>query len=226
MKLFWSALTIAAFAAGPAAAAAAQVDARPKAGVVSTDKPIDKQIEKQIKADPSLKKADIDVSVDGGVATLTGTVATEAQKARAGRLAKVSGVTRVDNRIVVDPSTGSKGTMGRVGDKTKEGANKTKEGAGKAGEKTKEGAEKVWDKTKEGAGKVGSETTDAYILTRVKSRFLGVDVLKGSDINVDVDNHIVTLKGTVPSDAARARAIEIAKGTEGVHEVRDRLTIK
>src|SRR5437762_2073145 len=226
MKLFWSALTIAAFAAGPAAAAAAQVDARPKAGVVSTDKPIDKQIEKQIKADQSLKKADIDVKVDGGVATLTGTVATEAQKARAGRLAKVSGSTRVDNRIVVDPSTASKGTTGRVGDKTKEGANKTKEGAEKAGEKTKEGAEKVWDKTKEGAGKAGAETTDAYILSRVKSRFLGVDVMKGSDINVDVDKHIVTLKGTVPSEAARARAIEIAKGTEGVHEVRDRLTVK
>ena len=36
----------------------------------------------------------------------------------------------------------------------------------------------------------------------------------------------VTLKGTVRSDAGRARAIAIAKSTDGVTQVVDRLTIK
>src|SRR5690349_856740 len=151
--------------------AAAQV--RPAAGaVVSSDKPADKQIEKAIKDDASLKHANIHVSVDDGVATLTGTVATDAQKARASRLAHVSGVTRVDNQLVVDPSVHAKGTTGTVAATGKKGA-----------EKTKEGAEYVGEKTKEGAEKVANETSDAYILSRVKSRFVGVDVLKGSDIN-------------------------------------------
>jgi hyperosmotically inducible periplasmic protein len=206
-------------------ARAAQVTPRSGA-VVSSDKPADKQIEKAIKADPMLKHDDIHVSVKDNVVTLSGTVPTDAERARAAELAKVSGVSRVDNQIVVDPYAKPKGTAGKLEDKSKEGAEKTKNTAEKAGEKTKEGSEKVWDKTKEGAGKVADESSDAYILSRVKSRFVGVDALKGSDINVDVDKHVVTLKGSVPSEAARARAIDIAKRTEGVHDVVDHLTVK
>jgi len=215
----------AALALAGAPSAFAQV--RPAAGaVVSTDKPVDKQIDKQIKADPMLKHDDIHVSAKDGVVTLTGTVATDSERARAAEIAKVGGVTRVDNQIVVDPYAKPKGTTGKIEAKSKEGAEKTKAGAETVGEKTKEGSEKVWDKTKEGAGKAADETSDAYILSRVKSRFVGVDELKGSDINVDVDKHVVTLKGTVPSEAARARAIDIAKRTEGVHDVVDHLTVK
>ena len=232
---FFSTVAIAALAMAVPCVRAAQIT--PGSGaVVSTDKPAGKQIEKQIKADPSLKRADIHVSVDGGVATLTGTVATDAERTRAGRIAKVGGITRVDNQIVVDPHVRAKGTTGKIEDKTKEGAaktksgaktvgEKTKSGAKTVGEKTKEGSEKVWDKTKEGAGKVADETSDAYILSRVKMRFVGVDVLKGSDINVDCDKRIVTLKGTVPSEAARARAIDLAKRTEGVKQVVDHLSV-
>jgi len=206
-------------------ARAAQVTPRSGA-VVSSDKPADKQIEKAIKADPMLKQDDIHVSVKDNVVTLSGTVPTDAERARAAELAKVAGVSRVDNQIVVDPYAKPKGTAGKIEEKSKEGVEKTKSTAEKAGEKTKEGSEKAWDKTKEGAGKVADESSDAYILSRVKSRFVGVDTLKGSDINVDVDKHVVTLKGTVPSEAARARAIDIAKRTEGVHDVVDHLTVK
>ena len=67
--------------------------------------------------------------------------------------------------------------------------------------------------------------TDAWITTRVKSKFVGEDLLKGSDINVDTNDHVVTLKGTVMSAAARARAVEQAKEVEGVQKVVDLLTI-
>jgi osmotically-inducible protein OsmY len=212
------------------------VAAQEAAALRAPDKKLDEAIEKKLSADSSLKAYHIKVSVDGGIATLTGTVPTEADRARAGRLAMVKGVTRVDNQILVDPYAGTKGTTGKIMDKAKEGGAKTKEGAEKVGEKTKEGAEKVYDKSKEGVGKAydkskegvtkaGDEISDAYILTRVKSRFVGEDVLKGSDINVDVDGKVVTLKGTVPTAAARARAIELAKNTEGVKTVVDKLTI-
>jgi osmotically-inducible protein OsmY len=206
-------------------ARAAQVTPRSGA-VVSTDKPADKQIEKAIKSDPMLKQDDIHVSVKDNVATLTGSVPTDAERTRAAELAKIAGITRVDNQLVVDPYAKPRGTTGKIEEKSKEGAEKTKDTAKTAGEKTKAGSEKVWDKTKEGAGKVADESSDAYILSRVKSRFVGVDVLKGSDINVDCDKHVVTLKGTVPSEAARARAVDIAKRTEGVHDVVDHLTVK
>ena len=63
------------------------------------------------------------------------------------------------------------------------------------------------------------------ILTTVKSRFVGEDVLKGSDINVDCDQHVVRLRGTVPTAAARDRAVQIARSTDGVQRVIDDLTI-
>jgi len=107
-----------------------------------------------------------------------------------------------------------KGTTVKVIDKTKE-----------AGEKTKDVAGKAVDKTKEGLSKTGEVITDGWITTRVKSKFLDEGLLKGSDINVDTDNHVVTLRGTVMSAAARARAVEQAKEVEGVHKVVDLLTI-
>src|SRR5438477_47337 len=91
-------------------------------------KSADERIENRFKADPSLKKYDVKVSVDNNVATLTGTVATNAQRARAAQLANVRGVTRVDNQITVDPNAGQKGTAGKMEDKVKDAGQKTKEG--------------------------------------------------------------------------------------------------
>jgi hyperosmotically inducible periplasmic protein len=221
-KVIWSLACIVALSgAGPAFASSAVKQEAAK----TPDKTIDKRIEQRLTADPSLKHFHVKVSVDGGIATLTGTVATDAQKARAASLANVRGVTRVENQIEVDPAAASRGTTGKIEDKTKEGAEKTKEGTEKAYDKTKEGAEKVGEKTKEGLSKTGEAITDTWITGHVKERFMGEDVLKGSDIDVDTDNHVVTLKGTVATAAARARAMQLAKTTQGVKKVVDRLVI-
>jgi hyperosmotically inducible protein len=207
---------VAVYGAGATAAASPAVS---QAATAKSDHAIDERIEQRLNANASLKRYHVKVSVDGGIATLTGTVATEAEKARAGQLAKVSGVTRVDNQITVDPNWATKGTAGKIEDKTVSGAKKV-------GEETKEGAKTVGEKTKEGVQKAGSEITDGYILTRVKGKFVGDDVLKGSDINVDVDKHVVTLRGTVTNEAARRHAIAQAKEVEGVKTVVDKLTLK
>lgn len=190
------------------------------AAVKPTDQTIDDQVESRIKSDASLKKHTIVVTVDDGVVTLTGTVPTEAESAKAARIAKVTGVTRVNNNLIVTKEVKDdvKGTTGRA-------AEKTKDSAEKAGEKTKEGAEKVGEKTKEGLSKTGEVITDAWITSRVHSKFVGEDLLKDSDINVDTKDHVVTLRGTVLSAAAKARAITEAKEVEGVKNVVDHLTV-
>jgi osmotically-inducible protein OsmY len=205
-----SVFVVAVLVAGPVSMHAAV----PQTAAVK-DSTLDERIEKRIAADPSLKKHDIKIAVNNGVATLTGTVQSQAERRKATQLATITGVARVDNQIVVDPST--KGTTGTI--------EKTKEGAGKVAEKTKEGAVKVGEKTKEGLSKTGEVITDGWITTRVHSKFVGEDLLKGSDINVDTNDHVVTLKGTVMSAAARARAVAQAKEVEGVHRVIDQLTI-
>ena len=186
-----SVFLVAAFVALPVSthAAAPQTPA-----VQQTDKTIDDQVEARINADAALKKHSIVVTVDEGVVTLTGIVTTQAESAKAARLANVKGVTRVNNNLVVTKEV--KGTAGRAVEKTKEGLSKT-----------------------------GEVITDGWITSRVHSKFLGEDLLKDSDINVDTNNHIVTLRGTVMSPAAKARAVVEAKEVEGVHSVVDRLTV-
>src|SRR5262245_35867862 len=92
-------VAVAALAVGTAAPLAAQTAA---ATTSSQDKTLDSRIEKRISSDAALKRYDIKVDVTDGVATLTGTVATDAERTKAASLAKVTGITRVDNRIVTD----------------------------------------------------------------------------------------------------------------------------
>ena len=71
----------------------------------------------------------------------------------------------------------------------------------------------------------GCSQTDPGITTAVKSKFASDDVVKANRIDVDTKDKVVTLKGEVQSAAARARAVELAKSTEGVRDVVDSLTI-
>jgi len=198
------------------------------------------RIEKRIH-DSSLRKYNIKVSVTEGVATLTGTVPTEADRRKAADLATITGVSRVDNQLIVDLNAA--GTTGSVEGKVDKGAEKTKSGVDKAAggvnaawEKTKEGANVAWVKTKEASGKAtdksaesvakaGEAINDTYIKTRVHTKFIDEDLLKGSDITVDVKHHVVTLSGTVPSEAGRARAIDETKKVDGVQKIVDKLVV-
>ena len=195
-------------------AAPARAIARPQAATApaaAQDKALDARIEKRIKAEPALAKHDIKVDVKDGVVTLSGTVATEAERTKAGDLAKISGITRVDNKIVADldaaTRTGVKGTTGKIADKTKDTS------------------EKVVDKTKQGVSKTGEVITDSWITTRIKTKFMGEESLRASDISVETNDHVVTLSGTVVSAVAHAKAITEAKDVEGVHRVVDKLKI-
>ena len=67
---------------------------------------------------------------------------------------------------------------------------------------------------------------DGWLVTKIHSEFVDEDVLSGSNIDVDVKNGMVTLQGTVPSEAARARAIASRRRTtDGVKSVTDQLRI-
>jgi osmotically-inducible protein OsmY len=109
--------------------------------------------------------------------------------------------------------------------KTAKTMDKAGEKAERAGEKTKDAAAKAGEKTKETAGTAGEAITDAWITTKIKADFINEATLKGSDINVDTNDHVVTLKGTVASLAGKSRAEQIAKTTKGVNRVINTLTV-
>jgi hyperosmotically inducible protein len=67
--------------------------------------------------------------------------------------------------------------------------------------------------------------TDAALSASVKTKLAADDQVKASSVKVTTVDHIVTLSGSVPSQAARERAVKIAKDTTGVTSVVDQLTI-
>ena len=166
--------------------------AAPAGAQAQTDDALEDRIEYRLETNATTRKYDVRVKVRKGVATLEGDVATAAQKAEAERLAKVDGITKVENKIDVDPDE----------DKS------------------------VADRVKAGLSKTGETITDAWITTKVKWFYLGEDELKGSDINVDTNNKVVTLKGTVKTQAGKQKANQLARETEGVGKVVDQLVIK
>ena len=66
---------------------------------------------------------------------------------------------------------------------------------------------------------------DGWITFKIHSAYVPDNLLEGSDIDVTTRAGVVSLAGTVPNEASRARAISIAKSTDGVKTVTDSLRI-
>ena len=66
---------------------------------------------------------------------------------------------------------------------------------------------------------------DAAITAKVKTKFAADDLVKAHRIDVDTTRGVVELQGTVRSAAERDRAMQLARQTEGVVDVRDDLRI-
>ena len=67
--------------------------------------------------------------------------------------------------------------------------------------------------------------SDAGITTAVKAKMAADSTVKASEINVDTHNHVVTLNGTVGSEAEKDRAVLIARDTSGVTSVVDDIVV-
>jgi osmotically-inducible protein OsmY len=111
-------------------------------------------------------------------------------------------------------------------DATRSGADKAIEATKQAGKETADVAKDVAQTTADVASAAGAAVTDGWITAKLKTKFADETVLNGRDINVDTFDHVVTLKGTVLSADARARAEVIASGTEGVARVVNELVVK
>jgi osmotically-inducible protein OsmY len=71
-----------------------------------------------------------------------------------------------------------------------------------------------------------SHAEDEALTSAVQARFSEDASLKSATITVTAKDGVVLLDGLAPTAAARARAISIARGTDGVVQVIDRITVK
>ena len=94
---------------------------------------------------------------------------------------------------------------------------------------TKEDIEKnkeTYKKEAEGLGrKIGTGANDLWLWSKTRYELAAADDLRDSTINVDVDNGVVTLTGTVASAEQKTKAGTVAQGVEGVKSVKNELKV-
>jgi hyperosmotically inducible periplasmic protein len=72
---------------------------------------------------------------------------------------------------------------------------------------------------------VACSSSDPGITTAVKSKLAADEMVQASGIDVDTKDGVVTLSGAVESQMAKDRAVQLARETDGVTSVDDRLTV-
>ena len=97
-------------------------------------------------------------------------------------------------------------------------------------EAARDQAKAIVDKTAATVDKAATkldQAVDAGSLTlKIKSKMALDDLVKARTINVDTTGSVVTLTGTVESNQERERAVRLARETEGVTSVVDKLQVK
>jgi len=78
---------------------------------------------------------------------------------------------------------------------------------------------------KDSGRKVGTGLNDGWLWVKTRFDLAAIDDLRDSTINVDVDNAVVTLTGTVANQAQVAKADQTAKAVEGVKGVKNMLKV-
>lgn len=179
-----------------------------KGAKVVSDATITTAVKTRLMTDKVARGTSIDVGTKEGVVTISGSVPAAADKERIGKLvARTTGVKSVVNDLTVtgDAAAGTTGT-----DQAKPGETKIV----------------IKDDTtpmvKKGARVVG----DASITSAVKTRLMADNLGRAMRIDVDTKDGVVTITGSVPTEADKARLGDIVGRTTGVKSVVNNLTVK
>jgi hyperosmotically inducible periplasmic protein len=197
--------------------------------------------------DEIVKAYQIDVDTSNRVVTLKGTVQTTAAKEQAITLARqTEGVRDVVDQITVNPQTAT--TAGDFENRAKQAAQEigasTREAAARAGQFVEDEAREAVKATGNAARDAAQATgdaarlatasaadrtqavvTDAAITSAVKTKLLADATVPGLKINVNTTSGVVTLHGTVDSQAEATRAVALARETSNVSKVVDNIKV-
>jgi osmotically-inducible protein OsmY len=178
-------------------------------GTVVNDAWITTQVYARFFVDPDIKGRNIKVDTQAGIVTLTGTVQSTSERNQAVAKAKTTdGVKQVIDKLSL--ATAEK-PLPDSRDRNSRSA--------------PDHVDQVKAQAKSAADRVGKEISDTWITSKVQAMyFLDRDV-KGMNIDVTTKAGIVTLTGTVATEATRQKAVADARSIEGVSQVIDKLRV-
>lgn len=93
-------------------------------------------------------------------------------------------------------------------------------------DEAREAGREVGDRAATAANQAKLALEDGALTAKIKSKMALDDTVKAYGIDVDTKDRVVTLTGTVKTQAERERALLLARETDGVKNVVDRLTVE
>ena len=92
-------------------------------------------------------------------------------------------------------------------------------------DRAREAGAEIGEKVAVGASQAQRAVAEGSLTAKIKAKMALDDTIDADAIDVDTDGNVVTLSGRVGSEAARSRALQLARETEGVTSVVDRLSL-
>jgi osmotically-inducible protein OsmY len=92
-------------------------------------------------------------------------------------------------------------------------------------ERARAAGAKIGEKVAVGANEAQRAVSNVGLTTKIKAKMALDDSIEAASIDIDTDGTVVTLSGNVRSEAERARALQLARETDGVTRVIDQLRV-
>jgi hypothetical protein len=92
--------------------------------------------------------------------------------------------------------------------------------------RAREAGAAIGEKLAAGANEAERALADVALTSKIKSKMALDDTVKAANVNVDTANGVVTLRGTVHSEAEHTKAVTLARETQGVSSVVDHLAVR
>ena len=84
----------------------------------------------------------------------------------------------------------------------------------------------IGEKVATGAAQAEQALSESSLTAKIKAKMALDDTVRALSIDVDTNGSAVTLSGAVHSEVERAKAVQLARETEGVTSVNDKLVIR
>jgi len=117
------------------------------------------------------------------------------------------------------------GVAERAGEKLDDVGRAIRDGFEKAGETVVGGINKTGETVREGLVKARDSVQGMGVYSRVYSRIHWDKTLHASNVVLRAEGGVITLRGAVPDEAAKNKAVTLAAETVGVNRVINQLTV-
>ena len=203
------------------------VPAKAEKRVAASDDQIKDKVAKALKRDPALANSSIEIqSVNNGTVLLAGKAESLSEHLHALQDARaVAGVRQVASEIESPDAKGDEKVWNKYSEPTKSTTESAKSTAESAKDTAKSALGSAAGGVKSASKSVKETTTDAYITSAAKMRLITDKDTPGTEINVDTDRGVVTLFGSVPTQAAKQKAAAVASKVPGVKRVKNELQV-